>query len=513
MFLPPRHTGAVALGSTRPAAGRVVDVALTPYGYGSADVTFAYDGLNADYDVVAFADGEPVDRVPASLGKASLANLSDGSHTVHLRPVRTGTPIPERHGDPLGQRAYITWPRCSSTRLAAYRVYYLVGATWTLLSQLDQWKVSRLDMQPGSACLGRLSVLGGLPNRTTDYPGEVVITIGTGGAYTLAQPGIASTTGTITPGASMTTVYGATLTWHDRLEDYADGSTYTFYVGPPVSYLSAELTPGTYSFAVAAVDTGGAESDKLTLRQIRTVNVPPDPDDPGLTYEGDSRITILPVCAANELENHGGDLFDSYAVMANYDPNTNTYLDHIDTTAPLGNQWWGYDEGGGYDMPNGTLRCYIWTRKDGIVNKSSAMYTRSFPPTPTDSGLVLSDPLELKAIPYGAGQVLLAWTYRWRPGDSCVTFKMFGGFSAATVFSNFNGLVSPATALIDGYPVSTYQYVVNPALYGWTTGPVYLSVRAGTAAGAVLSTNTTYASCTPSVAGMAFTGFTWGAAE
>lgn len=427
-----------------------------------------------------------------------IANLTPGAHTLQLSVIRDGAPVPDRHGDPLGQRAYLAWAPSPDPTTAAYRVYSDLGSHATpdtLVATLSAPTiVSRTAIPPDNepTHTARVTFAGSFSAVASVAALNATLTITiaapttnpdltTTGAFTYllaSLPDATDLTGssTFSAGDTVTLPYGLTVTFLDDPEDYTEADTYATTIGPPATYLSDVLSPDTYCFAVAAIDAAGNESTPIAAPALRVVPLPEPVTSVTLTHaDADppdaETLTIAWTDSAD---------ITAVNLYTNFNPQTNTLVPDLYEAAPLasvaaGVELYAFEPPAGLA---GTLLIALRpTTAIGIELPDLTLHTFTFPPTPADLGIVLADPTDILATPAAAGRASLAWSYAYRPGDDLDHFHVWIQTGVTVDHAQ------PPTATIlatagTGFPTAAFTY--TSAILSATAA---ISIRSSTSTG------------------------------
>lgn len=476
-FLKARRTGSASTGTRRPLSGTVYDLNVQPSGFDGIECTFAYESLNNQYQLGVYMDGQLVSRVEPDVTSASTAGLDEGEHTLSVWPGLRAGSWPDRHGEAYGTRAWLDWPRSTDPTCFKYNVYWDeglgTGAT-TLLDSVTQVTIQTLSWESGTSGSGRISVYGDYTGSST-INDQIEIIIWVDGderiyAYTSA---VGSGSGYVSTGHTITLPYGAYCTFHDDLDQYEDGTSWTVEVGPTSQYLTPSLSSGTYTFTVKASDEIGKESDPLSSRAVRIIHPPAPAQNVEITWQPLSETIMV------EWTNLGSDGVNIYT---NFDTITQRFVDHVITDSPhfssAGTSGsWAFDPVG----QEGTLRFYIRPWSGASERPDLTLYSFNFPPTPTDLGLELGVPTSLTGTALAASNWSLSWDYRFTPdADALYAFAIYQVDDPNT----FDWTLPTYTLLVDtdpdltddgAYPTKRFTY---PGPTPSVTNSAYFAVRA-----------------------------------
>lgn len=404
--------GDAVAGSREGMRGRVHDLSVRQSGPGSVHASFDFSAPNEDaLQLGVIVDGSLASRVAPSTAQAEALNLAEGLHTLDVRPLYPFERQPDHHNDPQGKRAWLSWEPSTDPSTAAYRVYSddgEGGTPETLLATLDTVVVETLTLaRPTSGTgSGRVSVSGSYTG-----PGAV------NGAYRLeiTDDGEAEwidpdglTLDTVrfeAAGDSLALSLGVRVTFEDSPGRYDVGDAWDVWIGPQTSFLTDTLEPGTHRFAVLALDAqGNPQEDPPEVKAVRILDVTPAVGSVSLSYDdGTNTLTV-------EWFNPAG--VNTVNVYSNWNEALSRFEEHVILdccTAVVGDEW-QFTPG----AAEGTLLFYLRPVKGEVERADLTLHAFSFPPTPTDLGIVLGVPTGLAATAIAGGDVRVEWDYRFR---------------------------------------------------------------------------------------------------
>jgi hypothetical protein len=458
--------GDCAHGQREPLSGIIRNLNVLPAGFDSAEARFLFEAaVLTEYELGVYVDGGLIQRINSGSTQASLAGLLDGRHSISLASNRIGDIWPERHGDPQGSRAYLRWPRSSDTKVEQYQLFWdrgLGGSPNTLLAVLKDVTIDqRIYMKASTGQPGRITTFG---HYTGSRPvnDAIILDVKSDSTFAYSTALGLSGSGEWVQGLTIPLPYGTSATIHDDPADYNAESLYGIAIGPTNEYLTDDLEPGTYKFAVKAISKAGNVSSTVLQKTVRIIFVPDPVSDVVVSY------------AAGAIGVTWSDptVLDGVRVYTNWDPIMGRFQSYIITDAPLatitpGTEAWTFDPG----SVEGVLKYYLRPYKGVEECKDSTLRSFSFPPTPLNLGIVLGAPSNLKATAIAAGGIRVEWDYRFRGGDGLDEFHV--SIQGASGTPNF---ASNQVDAVDGEGFPVAHYSVDYA--GPFMGTKYVQVRA-----------------------------------
>lgn len=494
--LAPYGAGGSCCGTEEPLAGRVRNLQALESGFTGAELRFEIESTNPTA-TSAYADGLLTQRLAPEQRHFEVSGLPPGTHTMQLLCHAPDEAPPRLFLDPLGQRTRLIWNPSPSADCAAYNVYSDEAADVTPATLIAT--VSALTIQnrigvtadaSGGGQIGRISIFGSVPAGTLPLNTDVTIGITAEGEYGWSFTGGASGSGTFAATDTASLPYGVRITFHDDPADYATGALWSAHVGPATDWLSDSLAPGTYRFAIVAMDAAGNEADATDERRIRIMSVPDAVTSVSMAWDS-PELTITWTDPA---------AIDGVNMYTNYNAITGLFEDYIaDLDAPFAVIADGVEEYA-ITIPadlTGMLQFYLRPfNADGIEREDLVIYSISFPLTSADHGQSLQQITNLTATPLAGGTWELGWDYAFREGDTATGFYVYRQTTAAP----FDFDVSPYQTILKAAGSSLGSPMLKHYSYHRVTAEsstVLLAVRAVNIASGVVADNTNYVTLVP----------------
>lgn len=424
------------------------------------------------HEVGVFVDGELAAVVPAVAGdqRAGLANLAAGTHEVEVWLLELGGRLPDTRGNLTGSRVRFDWVAAPETDVAGYAVT-LDGAAAAVVVDEIVVQGFRHERPHSGTGQGRASVYGAVPAGTAvNVAGTVEVLAG----GRLSTP--AGEVGIVT-GQSVSLPHGAWLVLHDDPEDYAEGDTWTYRVGPRSNWVSGELAVGLHTVRVAAVDAAGNVGTATANRTVRIVAIPDPVSGVSATFDATGRIVLLEWDQVPDLV--------SVAVYANWVAVPGELREAVYLREPLAVVDWESSEVT-IEVPSphvGRLRVYLRPRLGGLELEDLTLHEWGIPAEPADLGVVVSAPAGLTATATAGGTVRVAWHHRPRDTEATTNFAVWVWPEGETVDWDDLPVGTVAVSASVGWAgwLAEYAVTVNPAVSSGTL--VRVGVRSRDVAG------------------------------
>jgi len=454
--------------------GKIVDISFLESPIDAA-FTFSHVGVDntfTDHRVAIGLDGDLIALLDAGDNPFSIGGLSDGGHTLQVRPIRPTTiRIPDLHGDPYGSRAWLTWPANTETDLVAYRIFGSISpAAKTELTRVTAITLSKriLEAPETGTGTGRVSIEG-------EYSGDTVnasytLQINSGG-YRHNMSGSYSTVVTFRKDQRVFLDDGIAATFHDAPADYDNGDEWAFLIGPKTSWLSDELVSGSWDFEIKGEDSAGNLSTAST-EIANLITKRPDPVvSPSLVFNGTSIVVSWTDPADGS--------FDGVSVYSNISNATGTLRDNIIESGAWNSYASGVETFTIAAPIDGLNKFYIRSKNSSGVESQDVLML-SIDTTGTANNTALNSPALLKATPSAGGTVTLSWLYDWNGGGDCSSFQFYQGDSSGAVLADLASgteyAPEPTLAATASVGLESYSFTFAADFSADPT--VYFAVRA-----------------------------------
>lgn len=468
----------------------------------------AYDAIRAEFDldtlatlsaddvqIAVYVDGQFRALLPPTATSAEVANLSEGTHTIDVKPVYPYAPLPDGHGDSSGQRAYVEWAPSTDSSVVSYTVQDIsVGTYLATVTTIEIAPRSFAKPDTGTGH-GRISISGAFNGATCNETLSIQISASGQFDWTLGSEG--DTGVTFSGGDSVSLSRGALVTFHDPAAAYVNGDTWTTQVGPRAWALTDALDPGEYSVYVFAADAAGNVNEGITPVTFTIAEIPPMPDV-SLAYNGDSNIEVTWASA------DPGDI-DGVYIYSNYCQALDAFLDYIIEDGPTAtvasaSDTWELDTSATGDV-------YISVRpyKGAAIRNDATVYTFTLPPTAENLGYVLGNPTSLVASPSVGGTLAISCKYLSQVNDDIHHINVYI-LAPLEVINWASPTHEIPLAMATGYPMLSFAWTSGGLLDG-AEYTVYARAAAD-AANTILSLSYASGTATADGAVPTFTGQT-----
>lgn len=457
--------GEYMIGTNLPLGGRIRNLNIEQVGPISATASWDLEGNGLPY---VYLNGY-LAQAPAQ-NVASLSGMTEGSHNISVISLTEFQRQPGFYYDHQdGQRVRLRWPQADET-VASYNVYGKHEAgSWELLDTIRERQVQELSLVfPQGNGSGKISV----PGVGVDQEVNFTLTLEvTGEEEATYSYGVETGTTTISPGSVSYLPYGVQVYWHDPIEEYQIGDSWSIQVGVSTEWLSEELAPGVWDFAITAIDEAGNESAMLEMPGQVFVPDYPDPvEAPALSYDEGTETLELEVAlpaGASEVR-----------IFTNFDPQTQTYEDYIQEDVPLWESTYVIA-----NLPPGLLKFYLWpVSASGAMLRDYTLYQTHLPLTLEEQGVILGEVENFTAVQVAGEGYRLTWNYNLRTGDSIHQFEIFSEPNDGTIV--FDTPVAIAT-LEDatGAPYLFFDLTIADPLAIEVNSPLTIQIRASNQTG------------------------------
>ncbi len=424
------------------------------------------DGEETGHRIVVTLDGDVVAALPAGSTSYSFAGLDDGEHRVDVYLVREETiGLPDFHGTDYGRRAWLSWPASTSSDCRGYAIY-TNGGTGTVdtdeaVAVVDEIGVhERWAAGPDSGTgTGRVTILGSW--RGVDVNATYSVKIVEGQKFQHNLSGSWSTAQAFVEGGTYDLGNGALVRFESAASLYDVDDTWTFRVGPPVSWLSGELAEGTHQFQVAARDAAGNESSLLAAVDVVIIHRPGAVSGLAATWDG-TEITLAWTLPDDE------DLA-AVRIYSNESLMFGTLADRVIESGPWSVE--AADATGKTFTPSvdGVWRFLVRT-VDTAGRESDSAEIVTVDTSDIGSAVALRVPEAVTVTPIAGGKVLVEWNYPTEDGGDLEHFNVYVGETDPPSFTSATDTVEASD---EPGPIVAYSWKSDVL-----AGTRYIVVRA-----------------------------------
>lgn len=418
---PPRTYGGLLslsnnlLGTQIPTQGRIRNLSITQSDPTGVSASYVHEGAGDDHQALMYVNGQlasiDVDEISVASG------FAEGFVNVNLVPAlnyQDHTSLFFDDND--GSRVLLTWP-ASTSEIAGYRIYDYPAMTER--DTVTEHRAKGLNKALPTTGTGRGRVSSSPVFTETDVTGTLKLVIDGAGSYHFDFNGVAGASDTFSQG---TTAYyeGIPFVFEDDVELYETGDEYHSFVGVQTEWLSPELAPGEYQFAVTAYDTYGRESSPV-VSQIYEIVTQADAVTPSEAWDNTAKtLTIsfaIPTGAASV--NLYTNFLEQEEAFTDY-----VFLEPIATTV-------GTSFVISFGAAEGTFLYYLRpVTDDGVELQDFTLYTVEIP-TPAEQ---VSAPARLAVTAVGLLNWSATWAYYFEENDQLAQFTVHR-IPAAGVFT------------------------------------------------------------------------------
>jgi hypothetical protein len=331
----------------------------------------------------------------------------DEVYTVNVHKKRPEQRYyPDYNFDFFGNRVYLRWDQSTSTDVVAYGIY--IGSTLQdTISKITVSEKLYVTNTSGTGT-GRVSIvgewLGGIENKS------YTITIGAANTFECdLAPGI-----TFSIGANTHLGNGVYVRFCDSYNDYHNGDTYVFFVGPLTYWQSGPKEDGTYTYTIKAIDAAGNISSGID--QVVTINRRPYPiHNLAVSWDGDE-FTI-------SWDQDPDPKIVGYKIYSNYSHVYNKLTDTVDVVLT--------------DIADDKATSYTfgpsvhgdWMFRvvgyDDARRESDSIEMVKFNSLNAPSDILLDNPSQVVLTPTIAGSFQASWYYDYDEGPDITHFRIY----------------------------------------------------------------------------------------
>jgi hypothetical protein len=481
-------------GSAVPLLGSIEELTVVAWGGGHrATWERETEGAEDSALVLVAVDGEDVELLPTGTDESTIEAAGAGYHRLDVVPIAPETRrLPDLRGAFYGRRAFLRWPRSSSSDLAGYRIY-ADGGTGTVdtddaVATVSQVEAAHLFNAPAESGTGdgRLSSRGNWSGGTVN---RVVTAEIVSGGFRHDVSGSWSDAIEFAGGETVPIGSGLEITFEDEVDDYDTGDTWTIAVGPATSWLSGELVEGTHLFQVSAVDVAGNESGLLAEESVVILHRPDAPSN--------VRVDMVSTQVRIRWDLPDDDDIANVRIYANLSGMFGSLGERV-----LLDGAWATRPGDAVEY-SGNLVSGLWkflVRTVDSNGRESDNVDIVEIDTREPQGVALNVPELVTVAPIAGGKFRLSWQYSREGGESATRF---------TIYENANP-ASPSfetPAFTVAMPAGAGRLVqVSHDTADAYLGLTYFTVRASTGAGGVETTNTDLTAGTPDATAPSLSG-------